>query len=49
VLETFVDGTNLRVPAKAANWIHIGETKGYKKSGGSPSDSQTSKMIFLYH
>lgn len=49
VLETFVDGTRFKGTCyKAANWLYIGETKGYKKSGGFHQNSQTSKMIFLY-
>ena len=49
VLETFVDGTKFKGTCyRAANWLYIGETKGYKKSGGFHQNSQASKMIFLY-
>lgn len=49
VLETFVDGSKFKGTCyKAANWLYIGETKGYKKSGGFHQNSQTSKMVFVY-
>lgn len=49
LIETFVDterfvGTSYR----AANWILIGRTRGYRKSGSSFSNGQSSKMIFVY-
>lgn len=49
VVETFVqpsrfDGTCY----KAANWLHIGETRGYAKVGPSHHNSQEPKAIFLY-
>lgn len=33
---------------KAANWIEVGETKGYAKRGASFRNSQEPKRIFLY-
>ncbi len=33
---------------KAANWIEIGNTKGFAKKGSSYHNSQEPKMIFLY-
>jgi hypothetical protein len=49
VVETFVqdsrfDGTCYR----AANWIEIGNTKGYAKRGAAHRNSQEQKSIFLY-
>lgn len=49
VVETFVqpsrfDGTCY----KAANWLHIGETRGFAKVGPTHHNSQEPKAIFLY-
>jgi Domain of unknown function (DUF4338) len=49
VLETFVDGNRFKGTCyKAANWLYIGQTKGYKKSGGCHQNSQAPKMVFVY-
>ncbi|HEV7738448.1 MAG TPA: Druantia anti-phage system protein DruA [Chlamydiales bacterium] len=49
MLETFVDSSRFKGTCyKAANWIYIGQTKGYKKSGNVHQNSQKPKMIFVY-
>ncbi|MCC7165018.1 MAG: DUF4338 domain-containing protein [Anaerolineae bacterium] len=49
IVETFVDSEKfLGTCYRAANWLEIGETKGYAKKGASFHNSQTSKQIFLY-
>ena len=48
-LETFVDTVRFEgISYKAANWVLVGTTKGYRKSGASFHNSQTPKLIFLY-
>jgi Domain of unknown function (DUF4338) len=48
-LETFVDKSRFHGTSyKAANWIPIGLTKGYRKCGSAFHNSQTPKYIFLY-
>ncbi|MGN6552611.1 MAG: Druantia anti-phage system protein DruA [Verrucomicrobiota bacterium] len=48
-LETFVDTLRFEgISYKAANWISVGKTKGYRKSGQAFHNSQTPKFIFLY-
>jgi len=48
-LETFVDTLRfVGTSYKAANWIAVGTTKGYRKSGASFHNSQTPKFVFLY-
>jgi hypothetical protein len=49
VAETFVQPSRyLGTSYKAANWMEIGITKGYAKSGMSYHNSQEPKKIFLY-
>lgn len=49
LLETFVDPLFFAGTCyKAANWIDIGCTAGYAKSGNSYHNSQTPKKIFVY-
>lgn len=49
VAETFVQPSRyLGTSYKAANWLEIGITKGYAKSGMSYHNSQEPKAIFLY-
>lgn len=49
IIETFVDSERfLGTSYRAANWVMIGNTRGYRKSGASFSNGQTSKMIFIY-
>lgn len=48
-LETYVDPTRfLGTVYKAANWICVGNTKGYSKKGACHSNRNAPKMIFLY-
>ena len=48
-LETFVDTLRFEGTSyKAANWVLVGRTKGYRKSGTSFYNSQSPKLIFLY-
>lgn len=49
VAETFVEprrfnGTSYR----AANWVHVGTSRGYLKKGGRHENSQKPKLVFLY-
>lgn len=49
VAETFVQPSRyFGTSYKAANWLEIGITKGYAKSGMSYHNSQEPKTIFLY-
>jgi hypothetical protein len=49
LLETFVDATRFAGTSyRAANWLNVGSTKGFMKSGSAHRNSQNSKMIFLY-
>ncbi|MFC1543341.1 Druantia anti-phage system protein DruA [Candidatus Neomarinimicrobiota bacterium] len=48
-LETFVDKSRFKGTSyKAANWIDVGITSGYRKSGSRHFNSQGKKLIFLY-
>ena len=48
-LETYVDTTRYRGTSYyAANWKLVGHTKGYRKRGGSHTNSQTRKAVLLY-
>lgn len=48
-LETFVDPTNFYGTCyKAANWIQLGMSKGYKKTGQQHTNSQVPKIYFIY-
>lgn len=48
-LETFVDTTRFTGTSyKAANWIFVGRTKGFRKCGSAFYNSQTPKFVFLY-
>lgn len=48
-LETFVDSTRFQGTSyKAANWVCVGQTKGFRKSGSHHFNSQTRKHVFLY-
>ena len=48
-LETFVDQSRFKGTSyRAANWLCIGTTRGYRKSGGAHHNSQGVKAIFLY-
>lgn len=49
IAETFVQPSRyLGTSYKAANWLEIGITKGYAKSGMSYRNSQEPKKIYLY-
>lgn len=49
LLETFVDGTRFRGTCyQAANWTHVGQTKGRGKLGPSGKQSVPIKAIWLY-
>lgn len=48
-LETFVNSKKfLGTCYKAANWIYLGKTKGFKKSGSIYENSQTPKFIYIF-
>lgn len=47
--ETFIDSERFRGTCyKAANWIHVGTTKGFARKGYSYYNHQTPKYIFIY-
>jgi len=49
LLETFVDTDRFKGTCyKAANWIHVGQTKGYRKQGNSFQFHGQTKEVFLY-
>ena len=49
LLETFVDGKRFRATSyKAANWVHVGQTKGYTKKGKSFVWHGEPKEVWLY-
>lgn len=49
IIETFVEPNRFHGTCyKAANWIQIGTTKGFKKSGASYQYQQSPKQIFIY-
>lgn len=49
LLETFVDTNRFKATSyKAANWIHVGQTKGYRKQGKSFQFHGQTKGVFLY-
>jgi SRSO17 transposase len=49
LLETFVDTNRFKGTSyKAANWIHVGQTKGYQKQGNSFQYHGQTKEVFLY-
>ncbi len=48
-LETYVDPTRFHGTSyQAANWLRIGLTQGYKKSGSNHHNGQTNKYIYIY-
>jgi len=48
-LETFVDTTRfVGTSYLAANWLIVGKTKGYRKSGPAFFNSQTPKLVLMY-
>ncbi|HEX4638075.1 MAG TPA: Druantia anti-phage system protein DruA [Chthoniobacterales bacterium] len=49
IVETFVEPSRFEGTCyKAANWIAVGQTRGFKKSGDAHSNSQQPKLMFLY-
>lgn len=49
MLETFVDPGRFNGTCyKAANWVYLGQSRGYFKSGSSHWNSQVPKMLFVY-
>ena len=49
LLETFIDANRFRGSSyKAANWIHVGQTKGFRKQGNSFQFHGQPKEVFLY-
>lgn len=47
--ETFVDTSRFRGTCyRASNWIHVGETKGWSKSGGAYRFNGQPKSVWLY-
>jgi hypothetical protein len=49
LLETFVDSKRFMASSyKAANWIHVGQTKGFKKQGNSFEFHNQPKEVYLY-
>ena len=49
LLETFVDGTRfLGTSYRAANWIHVGQSKGYTKRGKGYVFHGHRKEVYLY-
>lgn len=48
-LETYVDAVRFRGTSyRAANWVEVGATSGYRKIGNKHANSQTPKNIYLY-
>lgn len=48
-LETFVDCERYKGTIyRAANWVLVGRTRGFQKSGASHRNSQSPKAVFLY-
>jgi hypothetical protein len=49
IAETFVEPSRFEGTCyKAANWVMVGHTRGFKKVGSVHSNSQAPKLIFLY-
>lgn len=49
ILETFIDpGRFTGSSYKAANWIHVGQTKGFRKQGNSFEFHNQPKEVYLY-
>ncbi len=49
LLETFVDGSRFKGTCyRAANWIYVGQTKGFAKKGNSFQYHGQPKEVFLY-
>ncbi|MBW2209234.1 MAG: IS701 family transposase [Deltaproteobacteria bacterium] len=49
LLETFIDSNRFTGSSyKAANWIHVGQTKGFRKQGNSFEFHNQPKEVYLY-
>ena len=48
LVETFVDSSRAGTCFKAANWVHVGQTKGRGRQGKSYKGSLAIKDIYLY-
>ena len=49
LMETFVDPSRFNGTCyRAANWLYMGKSSGYLKSGPTHHNSQTPKMLFVY-
>jgi len=49
LLETFVDSNRFKGTSyRAANWIHVGQSKGFRKQGNSFQFHGQTKEVFLY-
>jgi SRSO17 transposase len=49
LLETFIETDRFTAASyKAANWIHVGQTKGFRKQGNSFQFHGKTKEVFLY-
>jgi hypothetical protein len=49
IIETFVEPSRFEGTCyKAANWLMIGATRGFKKVGAMHVNSQLPKLIFVY-
>ena len=49
LMETFVDPSRFNGTCyRAANWLYMGKSSGYFKSGPTHHNSQTPKMLFVY-
>ena len=49
LLETFVDSSRFKGTCyRAANWIYVGQTKGFEKQGNSFAYHGNQKEVFLY-
>ncbi len=49
LMETFVDQSRFNGTCyRAANWLYMGKSSGYLKSGPTHHNSQTPKMLFVY-
>lgn len=49
LLETFVDSDRFRGTSyRAANWVHVGRSKGFRKQGNSFEFHGQTKEVFLY-
>ncbi len=49
LIETFVDTSRFTGASyRAANWIFLGSTRGFRKTGASHSNGQAEKAVYVY-